>query len=157
MAMNVQLDDGGGGGADTGEGQEAIVAEINITPLTDVFLVLLIIFMVTSTAMVESESASRSGVKVVLPKANAAGPVTKKRTDPILTITKGNELYLFSRKVDAANLETELKKALDEVGSDTLLIRGDKNVLLGSAVDIMSMAKRAGANHIALLTQAQKE
>ena len=64
-----------------------IVAEINVTPLTDVFLVLLIIFMVTSTAIVESEVASRTGVKVALPKANAAGPVTKKRTDPVLTVT----------------------------------------------------------------------
>jgi len=56
-----------------GGGGESIVAEINITPLTDIFLVLLIIFMVTSTAMVESESAQRAGVKVSLPRANAAG------------------------------------------------------------------------------------
>src|SRR5438874_9291409 len=130
MGVSVQLDDGSATGDDPGEIQEQVVAEINITPLTDVFLVLLIIFMVTSTAIVESEVASRTGVKVALPKANAAGPVTRKRTDPVLTVTKGNEIYLFSKKIDPptpANIEAEIRKALQDVGSETLLLRGDKN------------------------------
>ena len=129
-----------------------IVAEINVTPLTDVFLVLLIIFMVTSSVMVESEVASRTGVKVALPRAQAAGPVTKKRTDPILTVTKANELYLFNKKVEVANLESEIRKSLQDAGSETLLLRGDKSVMLGAAVDVMSIAKKAGAKNIAILT-----
>src|SRR5919107_4651250 len=112
MGMNVQLDEGGGSGDDADTGNENVVAEINITPLTDVFLVLLIIFMVTSTALVESEVASRAGMKVVLPKANAAGPVSQRRSDPVLTVTRANELYLGSRKLDASNLEGEIRKAL---------------------------------------------
>jgi len=156
MGMNVQLDDGTAA-EDAGDaGNETVVAEINITPLTDVFLVLLIIFMVTSTALVESEVASRAGMKVVLPKANAAGPVSQRRSDPVLTVTKANELYLGSHKVDPSNLEAEIRKALTEVGSETLLIRGDKSVLLGAAVDIMSTAKKAGASHIAILTAPVK-
>jgi biopolymer transport protein ExbD len=157
MGMNVQLDDGTTGTDDGGDSAgESVVAEINITPLTDVFLVLLIIFMVTSTALVESEVASRAGMKVVLPKANAAGPVSQRRSDPVLTVTKSNEIYLGSRKVEIANLEAEIHKALTEVGSETLLIRGDKSVLLGAAVDIMSTAKKAGATHIAILTAPNK-
>ena len=156
MGMTVQLDDGAHGGDDHEGGAETVVAEINITPLTDVFLVLLIIFMVTSTAMVESEVASRSGMKVVLPKANAAGPVSQRRSDPVLTVTKVGELYLGSHKIDPGNLEADIRKALADVGSETLLIRGDKNVLLGSAVDIMSTAKKAGATHIAILTAPGK-
>jgi biopolymer transport protein ExbD len=158
MGMNVQLDDGHAAGGDEGDmPSEAVVAEINITPLTDVFLVLLIIFMVTSTAMVESaEMASRAGMKVVLPKANAAGPVSQRRSDPVLTVTKAGELYLGSHKIEPANLEADIRKALADVGSETLLIRGDKSVLLGSAVDIMSTAKKAGANHIAILTAPAK-
>ena len=152
MGMNVQLNEEGGAAGDEGDIQEAVVAEINITPLTDVFLVLLIIFMVTSTAIVESEVASRTGVKVALPKANAAGPVTKKRTDPVLTVTKGNELYLFNKKVEVANLEAEIRKALTDASSETLLLRGDKSVMLGAAVDVMSIAKKAGAKNIAILT-----
>jgi len=153
MGINIQLEDASAVGDDGADaGAETIVAEINITPLTDVFLVLLIIFMVTSTALVESEAASRAGMKVVLPKANAAGPVSQRRSDPVLTVTKANEIYLGSKKIAAADLESEIRKALQNVGSETLLIRGDKNVLLGAAVDIMSTAKRAGATHIAILT-----
>jgi biopolymer transport protein ExbD len=156
VGINVQLEDGNAGSEDADTGNESVVAEINITPLTDVFLVLLIIFMVTSTALVESEVASRAGMKVVLPKANAAGPVSQRRSDPVLTVTKSNELYLGSHRVDPGNLEGEIRKALGEVGSETLLIRGDKSVLLGAAVDIMSTAKKAGASHIAILTAPNK-
>ena len=87
--------------------------------------------MVTSTALVESEVASRAGMKVVLPKANAAGPVSQRRSDPVLTVTRANELYLGSRKLDPANLEARDSQGADGVGSETLLIRGDKNVYLG--------------------------
>jgi biopolymer transport protein ExbD len=156
MSMGVQIDDGTADDGDgDGGGKETIVAEINITPLTDVFLVLLIIFMVTSTAIVESEVASRSGVKVALPKSNAAGAVTKRRTDPVLTVTKSNEIYLMNRKIDPANLEEEIHKALTEVDSETLLLRGDKSVFLGAAVDLMAVAKKAGAKNIAILTQEE--
>ena len=156
MGANVQIEDASATSEDADVGADSVVAEINITPLTDVFLVLLIIFMVTSTALVESEAASRAGMKVVLPKANAAGPVSQRRSDPVLTVTRANELYLGSRKLDASNLEGEIRKALTESGSETLLIRGDKNVLLGSAVDIMSIAKKAGASKIAILTAPNK-
>jgi biopolymer transport protein ExbD len=156
VGINVQLDDAAAPSEDGEVGGDNVVAEINITPLTDVFLVLLIIFMVTSTALVESEAASRAGMKVVLPKANAAGPVSQRRSDPVLTVTRGNELYLGARKLEPGNLEAEIRKALTEVGSETLLIRGDKNVLLGSAVDIMSIAKKAGAAKIAILTAPNK-
>jgi biopolymer transport protein ExbD len=105
---------------------------------------------------VQSHGAARAGVKVVLPKANTAGPVSQRRSDPVLTVTKANEIYLGSKKVEIANLEAEIKKALTEVGSETLLIRGDKSVLLGAAVDIMSVAKKAGASHIAILTAPGK-
>ena len=156
MGMNIQIED-----ASVAEGEadvsETVVAEINITPLTDVFLVLLIIFMVTSTAIVESEITSRTGVKVALPKANASGAVTKKRTDPILTVTKSNEIFLFSKKIELANLEQEIRKALNDVGSETLLLRGDKNVFLGEAVDLMAIAKKAGAKNIAILTQTDQK
>ena len=62
MGATVQLDDGSNVGDDPGEQQESVVAEINITPLTDVFLVLLIIVMVTSTAILDSAFASTRAI-----------------------------------------------------------------------------------------------
>jgi len=148
--MNVNLEELDSG---SDEGSESVVAEINITPLTDVFLVLLIIFMVTTTAVVDAQKAARDGVKVALPKADAAGPVTEKRAVPILTITKDNKLYIFTREIQPENLEEELRKALEAGQSDQLLLRGDHTVQLGSAVNVMSAAKRAGAKNIGILTQ----
>ena len=75
--------------------------------------------------------------------------MTKRRTDPVLTVTKSNELFLMNRKVEVANLEEEIRKALTEVDSETLLLRGDKSVFLGAAVDLMAIAKKAGAKNIA--------
>jgi biopolymer transport protein ExbD len=148
MAMGVREDIGAG---DIEE--EAVVAEINITPLTDIFLVLLIIFMVTSSALVDSETQAKSGVKVTLPKANAAGPVQQKKNDPVLTVTKEGQVYVNAKKIDDVNkLEDELRKALQEAGSETVLVRGDQGVNLGRAVDVMTVAKRAGAAHISILT-----
>jgi biopolymer transport protein ExbD len=82
--------------------------------------------------------------------------VTSKRAVPILTITKTGELYLFSRKIDSNNLEEELRKALADGQSETLLLRGDQQVMLGSAVNVMSVAKRAGAKNIGILTAPGK-
>ena len=138
------------------EGGEEIVAEINITPLTDIFLVLLIIFMVTSTAMIESQAVTPTGVKVTLPSANAGQNVKQTRSDPVLTITQEGALYLQQRKIDdIGKLGDEIKRALEAAQSETLLIRGDQNVLLGKAVDIMSVARKAGAKSIGILTKSK--
>jgi biopolymer transport protein ExbD len=147
MAMSLQ------GESPEEEGAEdAVISEINITPLTDIFLVLLIIFMVTSTALVEHEVQNRSGVRVSLPKAKAAGPLTQRKDDPILTLTQEGELFIDAKKVTAATLEKEIRDALKARQSETLLLRGDKSVLLGKAVDVMSLAKRAGARQLGIIT-----
>jgi biopolymer transport protein ExbD len=75
----------------------------------------------------------------------------------VLTVTKNNELYLMNRKIDVAHLEEEIHKALAEVDSETLLLRGDKSVFLGAAVDLMAVAKKAGAKNIAILTQSDEK
>src|ERR1051326_7692535 len=81
-----------------------IVAEINITPLTDIFLVLLIIFMITSSAMIES------GGKVNLPRAVATRSATRRIT---ATLTPKHEIYVNQQKVSEDKFEPALKQALD--------------------------------------------
>ena len=95
-----------------------IRAEIELTPEMSTTEYI----MVTSTALVESEVASRSGMKVVLPKANAAGPVSQRRSDPVLTVTKTGDLYLGAHKVDVANLEGE-NRAQDTIRKYRLMFR----------------------------------
>jgi len=123
-----------------------IMAEINITPLTDIFLVLLIIFMITSSAMIES------GGKVNLPKAVATKSETRGTT---VTLTPKKEIYLNQRKVTEDTLEPALKEALAASAEKIVILRGDKDVLFGDTVKVMSMIKRAGASEIAIAAEVE--
>jgi biopolymer transport protein TolR len=125
-----------------------IVAEINITPLTDIFLVLLIIFMITSSAMVES------GGKVNLPKAVATQSETRGTT---VTITPKHEIYVNQKKVTEESLESALKAALTGNADKTVILRGDKDVLLGETVKVMSIIKQAGATEIAIAAEVERK
>src|SRR4030095_14901188 len=132
------------GGSDENTG---IVAEINITPLTDIFLVLLIIFMITSSAMVES------GGKVNLPKAVATQSESRGTT---VTLSPKHEIFVNQKKVDENTLEATLQQALNSTSDKTVILRGDKDVLLGETVKVMSIIKRAGASEIAIAAEAER-
>ena len=125
-----------------------ILSEINITPLTDIFLVLLIILMITSSAMIES------GGKINLPKAVATQSESRGTT---VTLTPKHEIYVNQKKVSEVNLETTLKDALNGTADKTVILRGDRDVLLGDTVKVMSMIKRAGASEIAIAAEAERK
>jgi biopolymer transport protein ExbD len=133
-----------GGGDDNSE----IYAEINITPLTDIFLVLLIIFMITSSAMIES------GGRINLPKAVATRSESRGTT---VTLTPKHEIYVNQKKVSEENLEKTLQEALSISPDKTVILRGDKDVLLGDTVKVMSIIKRAGASEIAIAAEAERK
>jgi biopolymer transport protein ExbD len=129
------------------ENESGIMAEINITPLTDIFLVLLIIFMITSSAMIES------GGKVNLPKAVATKSETRGTT---VTLTPKKEIFVNQKKVTEQALEATLKEALAASADKIVILRGDRDVLLGDTVKVMSMIKRAGATEIAIAAEVEK-
>jgi len=130
-----------------GDNNSEIVAEINITPLTDIFLVLLIIFMITSSAMIES------GGRINLPKAVATRSESRGTT---VTLTPKHEIYVNQKKVSEESLEKTLQQALSESPDKTVILRGDKDVLLGDTVKVMSIIKRAGASEIAIAAEAER-
>jgi biopolymer transport protein ExbD len=125
-----------------------IVAEINITPLTDIFLVLLIIFMITSSAMIES------GGKVNLPKAVATQSESRGTT---VTLTPKREIFVNQKSVSEAAFEKTLQEALSRSVDKTVILRGDRDVLLGDTVRVMSVIKRAGASEIAIAAEAERK
>ena len=134
------------GGGDDGNAE--ILAEINITPLTDIFLVLLIIFMITSSAMIES------GGKVNLPKAVATRSESRGTT---VTLTPKREIFVNQKKVSEESLEKILQEALSASPDKTVILRGDKDVLFGETVRVMSIIKRAGASEIAIAAEAERK
>lgn len=125
------------------EDGEAIVAEINVTPLTDIFLVLLIIFMVTSTAMMQQ------GSKVSLPSAQGGNPET---TGITITAAADHTIELNGIAVDRAELRDALAKALATREDKGVILRGDRTIILEDAVQLMAIAREAGAERLAIAT-----
>ncbi len=123
---------------------DAIVAEINITPLTDVFLVLLIIFMVT-TSVVANQSK-----QVDLPGAEVSDTTPQGVT---VTVNPNGEMLVNDVPTSDAELFDALESALADTREKLVILRGDKTVMLGRAVNILDVAQQAGATGIALATK----
>src|SRR5271156_4435158 len=120
-----------------------VFADINITPLTDIFLVLLIIFMVTTAVTIESAA------HVDLPKAEASTP-TDKPKGIIVTYTADHLIYLNDKQVSEPELVPQLHDALQNSTDKIVIFQGDPKVILGDMVRILDMAKSAGAEAIAI-------
>lgn len=137
-----------GADADEVEGA-AIMAEINITPLTDIFLVLLIIFMVTSSVM------SQLGVSVNLPQASSS--VSESQPEGVIvTLLSNGGLRVNEEQVkaeDYGRFEAVLKAQLPKTKSRLVILEGDRKAFLGSAIEVMDHARRAGAERFAIATQ----
>lgn len=122
---------------------ESIVAEINVTPLTDIFLVLLIIFMVTSTALVQQ------GTKVQLPRA---GRGQESAHGVTVTATADQRILLDGREVPFDRLEAALREALQRSGEKSVVLQGDRALVLERAVQIMTVSRQAGAERLSIAT-----
>ena len=123
------------------KGGGGVFADINITPLTDIFLVLLIIFMVTTSVTVESAA------HVDLPLAENTSPENK---GVIATYTSQHELFVNSKDVPERELVSSLREALAKIDPKMVVFQGDRKVLLGDMVRILNTAKAAGASTIAI-------
>ena len=127
----------------SGNEQGGIFASINITPLTDIFLVLLIIFMVATAVTIESAA------HVDLPKLQAPS-VNQPPKGVTVTYTATHQIFLNSRPVTEAELGPALKDALAHKSDKMVLFDGDPRVILGDMVRILDIAKGAGADQVAL-------
>lgn len=125
---------------------ENIVSEINMTPLIDIMLVLLIIFMVTSTAALES------GLDIELPKTNITNT---KSQDKILIITLDREgkVSLQGKNVPDAELPERIAATLLELKTESVILEGDTKAFLGKAVELMDLAKSAGAKSFSIAAE----
>lgn len=130
-----------------GEGDEegAIVAEINITPLTDIFLVLLIIFMVTTTV------SEQEGKNIDLPEATESEEAPPKSVT--VAIDADGVIKVNDKIVPEGMLEQMMEDALAAAQEKLVILKGDKVVLLGQAVNVLDIAQQKGAKGISIATQ----
>jgi len=125
-----------------------LMSEINVTPLVDVMLVLLIIFMVSAPMMTQ-------GVDVSLPETSSKSLPTE---DDSLTITikKNGEIYINTYQVTIDALQEKLKIILDGRMDKQVYMRADKNVAYGLVVRVMSEVKNAGVQKLGMITDPLK-
>ena len=142
---------------------EAIFAEINITPLTDVFLVMLIVFMVTAaTALHEKKkeireikeeqvAEQRSGLKVNLP-SGATQEIDPVATSLVISILPNGEIYANNEAVDEKKLDNILRSYYSRDKNTQVVLKADAGVNHGRVVGVMERAKRIGLTKLAIAT-----
>ena len=129
----------------TGNSGKRFMSDINVTPLVDVMLVLLIIFMVTAPMMMQ-------GVKVNLPKTTTRYIKTKE--EPlILSINKKREVFLENRRINPKQLEAKIEKIFENRREKEILLRADKDVPYGFVIQVMASIKRAGISKLGMVTE----
>ncbi len=135
-------------------GGAAIFAEINITPLTDIFLVLLIIFMVTTTAIAEA-GGQNGGIKVTLPKGGQP-QAARDVHDLAIAVLADGRLVVQGKVVDEATLADVLAKAHQRDPDTMVLVQADEGVIHGKVVAVMDLARRQGLPRLAIATRAER-
>jgi len=131
---------------DVGEGRSDLISDINVTPLVDVMLVLLIIFMVTTPMMIH-------GVKVNLPITESKS--IKSKEDPlILSITKKRLIYIENYNVTFNALKGKLTKIVANRAGQEILLQADKDVPYGFVMKVMSQVKEAGISKVGMITES---
>ena len=126
----------------------ATLAEINIIPLVDVVLVLLLIFMLTAPMMYR-------GIDVNLPRAAAKPTAVEERM--VLTITKEQGLYLNERRLTPAGLDEALRDAFRSRTDKTLYLKADAGLSYGAVIEAMDRVRRAGIERLGMVTEPVRE
>jgi biopolymer transport protein TolR len=120
------------------------LADINITPLVDVVLVLLIIFMVTAPVL-------QSGIDVSVPKTRTVKQITEERM--VITINKDQRVFLGNDAININEIGAKLRQRIRDPRNQSIYVRADENVPLGACETRMDAGKQAGFNSVSIVTQ----
>lgn len=126
------------------------VSEINVTPLVDVMLVLLVIFMITAPLM-------HSGIKLKLPKTKKVNTLKLNKDQVILSIGPRGGLFLGKEKLDRKSFIEEVQSLMSQFKTETVFLRADYDINYGKVAKIMARLKKAGIVNIALVTEIEKK
>jgi biopolymer transport protein TolR len=134
---------------DLGGAKGGIKSDINVTPLVDVMLVLLIIMMLVAPML-------EQGVSVRLPVAGNAADKPEDPEQTVIAIASDKSVYLNARPVAPADFQTRVNEALENKKQKIVLIRADQEVDYGAVMDVMDELRKAGIEDIGLVTEKKK-
>jgi biopolymer transport protein TolR len=130
---------------DQGE-DDSPLADINVTPLVDVMLVLLIIFMVTAPML-------HQGIEVALPRADAQNLPPRVDDPLIISINRDGMVFLRDAPVHASLLMERLTPMLKSRGDDSVYLKGDRDVPYGVVVEVLDILHRGGVENVGMVTE----
>ena len=125
-----------------------VFADINVTPLVDVMLVLLVIFMVTAPLML-------NGIRLDLPKTKEVNKINLQAKQVILSFTKNEEFFIGKNLIKKEQLLFQINKEFKTTTSKVLFLRADHGLPYGKVASLMSFLKRGGITSIALVTELE--
>ncbi len=136
-------------GMQMGSGKKGPVSDINVTPLVDVMLVLLVIFMVTAPMLF-------SGINLKLPKTQKVSTVGLRQELVILSITDSEKFYLGKKVISPKELVPAILKQFKQNKTDVVYVRADYNLRYEKIAKLIANLKKAGVSNIALVTEVEK-
>jgi biopolymer transport protein ExbD/biopolymer transport protein TolR len=123
---------------------QSALADINITPLVDVVLVLLIIFMVTAPVL-------QSGIDVSVPKTKTVKEITEERM--VISINKDQRIFLGNDPININEIGNRLRQRIRDPRQQSIFVRADENVPFGAFATVMDAVKQAGFANVSIVTQ----
>ncbi|TKD12024.1 ExbD/TolR family protein [Polyangium fumosum] len=136
-------------GMAVGPKKGSVKNDINVTPLVDVVLVLLIIFMVITPML-------QRGKDVKLPQSKSIDEENKDSDPIILSVTTDKHIYIESSEYDKEGFTPALKAVLEEKPGRKILLKGDQTLTVGDVREVMELSRKAGAKSVALGVEEQK-
>ncbi len=127
---------------------ESSLSDINVTPLVDVVLVLLIIFMITAPVL-------QSGIEVDVPKTKTVKEITEERV--VISIDKQQRVFLGNDPVNINEIGAKLRQKIRDPEHQSIYLRADENVPFGAFATVMDAVKSAGITNVSIVTQPLKE
>ena len=126
--------------------QDDVMGDINVTPLVDVMLVLLIIFMVATPML-------HQGIQVALPRADARNLPLKVQDPMVLSIDRQGVVFIRDTPVSLDELAGRIKTQLADREDDTVFVKGDRDVPYGRVIEVLDRLHRGGIVHVGMVTE----
>jgi biopolymer transport protein ExbD/biopolymer transport protein TolR len=123
---------------------QSSISDINVTPLVDVVLVLLIIFMVTAPVL-------QSGIEVNVPKTRTVKEITEERL--VISINKQQRVFLGNDPININDIKARLRQRIRDPQHQSVFIRADEEVPFGAFATVMDAVKGAGITNVSIVTQ----